>query len=181
MLENKTNEDNKQNMVKDIISINALKNKIGVVMLASAFMAVCGIVSFFWLDYRPLKAILFLCTLFFVCCFVFLWKIKAKKSPILAANEQGMTDNSSALSVGFIAWEDIEEVKKAEFFGNYWIGINLKPHAYKKYKINSINKGLYKINKHLCGAEVCISLQITDRDLDLILQELESLWQSYKG
>lgn len=181
MFEHMTNDGNREDSIKDIISIKVQRSRIRAYLFAAFFMTACSLFSFFAVENRPFKVLLLFCTLFFLYSFVNFWKIKGKEFPILAANEQGITDNSSALSAGFIAWQDVEEVKKASFWGNHWIGINLKPYAYKKYKINSIKKVLYKINKYLGGAEICISLQLTDDDLNRILQELQSLWQRYKG
>ena len=64
------------------------------------------------------------------------------KKPGLVISEKGITDNSSATSVGFVDWEDIQEITVQEVMSNKFI--ILKTNQPEKY----INRATNKLKKH---------------------------------
>jgi hypothetical protein len=46
--------------------------------------------------------------------------------PAVVINSKGIVDNSSGVSVGFIAWDEIEEIREYSFQDQTFLGITLK-------------------------------------------------------
>ena len=59
-----------------------------------------------------LKAILFIGIIFFRYGSIYFLKRMKTKKEMLIVNSKGITDNTSAISLGFIPWENIENVYK---------------------------------------------------------------------
>ena len=59
-----------------------------------------------------LKAILFIGIIFFGYGSIYFLKRMKTKKEMLIVNSKGITDNTSAISLGFIPWENIENVYK---------------------------------------------------------------------
>ena len=49
-------------------------------------------------------------SLFFGTCFIYTLKRIGAKNPVLLVNAKGITDNTSAMSLGFMPWEEIKEI-----------------------------------------------------------------------
>lgn len=77
-------------------------------------------------------------------CAIFYFRQIFNDKPVLIVNQKGITEYMSARSVGFIKWEDIENINVIPYLDNtFYIGIYLKrPEKYIKNE-----KLLRKLNK----------------------------------
>lgn len=64
--------------------------------------------------------------IFFGYIGIYYIKRSVEGTPLVIVNEEGITDNSSSTSVGFIAWENIENMYIKSTLGNKFIHLNLK-------------------------------------------------------
>jgi hypothetical protein len=72
------------------------------------------------------------------------------KKPGLIIDSNGITDNTGALSIGFIEWNDIAEVGKKVVSSQSFIVIHIKnPEEYIKNTKNIIQKLYFKLNLKL--------------------------------
>jgi hypothetical protein len=67
-----------------------------------------------------------LCVGFFGAVAVSVLKHLLFRGPAVVINSKGIVDNSSGVSVGFIAWDEIEEICEYRFQDQTFLGITLK-------------------------------------------------------
>lgn len=72
------------------------------------------------------KSISVFASLFFGTCFIFTLKGIGAKNPVLQADTKGITDNTSAMSLGFMPWEDIKEISLLKISGKEFIAFSLE-------------------------------------------------------
>ena len=112
--------------------------------------------------------------LFFGSCLVFIIKKILSNSTIeVIVDKEGITDNSSAISLGFMSWEDIEQISIAEFNGDRYIQIHLKDE--KKYlkKISMFKRIIVKLNKKMGFEVALISYNLTGIVPEQFIQAVE--------
>lgn len=81
----------------------------------------------------------------------------SNKVPGLRIDDKGITDHSTASSVGFIQWEDVTEVHRQSIAGQKYMVIKVRnPEAYIG-RAPGTDKRLLKGNLQLCGSPVAIS------------------------
>lgn len=105
-------------------------------------------------------------------CIFFIKKNK-KKQEILIINDKGITDNSTAISLGFIPWEDIENVYIDGVLGNQFIELKIKNEEKYLKNINFMKKILINLNKKMGHQIVCITLNTTNYSLDYVLEKIK--------
>lgn len=98
----------------------------------------------------------------------------SNKQPGLVIDEKGITDHSTANSVGFIDWKDVTEVHRKSITGQKYIIIKVKnPEAYIE-RVSGIEKRSLKANLQLCGSPIAIpstSLKCKFKQLEMLLTE----------
>ncbi|MFI3116268.1 MAG: STM3941 family protein [Clostridia bacterium] len=127
-----------------------------------------------------LKIIMLIGFLFMALCTCFLIKRAFKKKDILIVNSQGITDNSSMFSAGFIPWSDVEKVFVADIMGEKLIEVALKD---EQSHFNKQSKFLQKTllyNKSIGHEMVCITLNSTGIKPESIIEEIECIFSKYK-
>lgn len=125
------------------------------------------------------KTIIFIIGLLSVVFFgvnaIYLAKKLFDKSPGLIISSDGVFYNSSAVSVGFIPWTDIKEIKVTKVFTQSFINLVLKnPHKYIENHSRTLKGKLIKINKKTFNAPIAISangLRINFTDLKLLIEQ----------
>jgi hypothetical protein len=100
-------------------------------------------------------------------------KIFDKKAGLIIDNK-GITDNSSALSIGLIEWKDINEIKLTQVNSIKFlmIGVN-EPEKYISKARNRVKAKLMKINMNMYGSPIYItsnSLKYNFEELQIIVQ-----------
>ena len=87
--------------------------------------------------------------LFFGLCGIYIAKRLFVRKPSIIINEDGFTDNASAVGVGFLKWSEIKGFKVYDFMGQKFLGIEpidiegtLKRASKAKRILLNMNKGL---------------------------------------
>lgn len=170
----------------ECIEINLSKFKISLMLIAGITFTVLGFLILF--DYQLTKfneghslfirLIGLLCILFFgIGSFYIARKIFDTK-PGLIINDNGIVDNSSAMSVGLIKWDDIIGIEKYEISSNKFLLILVNnPQYYIDKSENIIVKKSLTWNNENYGSPISIiahSLKININDLeDIIVERFE--------
>lgn len=104
------------------------------------------------------------------------------KKPGLIVREDGIWDNSSAIAIGLIEWQDITKVDDCHAVGQDFICIHVEdPHKYIKKAKNAFQERILTINHQTHASAIQITangLQGTHQDVLGLLQEN---FRKYKG
>ena len=93
----------------------------------------------------------------------------------LTIDLNGITDNSSALSIGLINWNDILEIRTMQVKSTKFLLIDIiNPEKYIGKANNIMQAKLMKVNMNMCGTP----LSITSNTLKYDFDELEKLIQT---
>src|SRR5699024_9318838 len=98
-----------------------------------------------------------ICILFFGMCFVFIVKQLFSKKPALLIDEKGITDWSSAIQVGLIEWEEIEDTRLIVYSGQKFLAIYTYDKELIINRTHGFRKIAYKMNKALIDSQVNIA------------------------
>ena len=97
------------------------------------------------------------------------------KTPGLIVNDKGIYDNASGISVGFIPWNDIVEIKETVVINQSFVNIVVKnPDKYIETQKNIFKRKLVQINYNFFGTVIAIpsvSINSEFNDLKRILQQ----------
>jgi hypothetical protein len=78
--------------------------------------------------------------------------------PGLVVSDEGITDNSSGVSAGFIPWSDVLEIKPFSLFGGHSLRIIVKnPEEYIQRQSGAFKRWLMRRNYKSFGAAIAIS------------------------
>jgi hypothetical protein len=97
----------------------------------------------------------FACGVFFVCGEVYLVKQMFSKEPLMELCDEYFYDNSSAISLGKIPWEDMESA----YIKGGFLNIKLKEPDYYFKRKSGFLRLLIKLNLKLGYGDICISPQ----------------------
>lgn len=116
---------------------------------------------------------------FFGVCLLFLIKHFINNKPGLIINEEGITDNTNATSVGLIKWNDITGIEKVQVLSSKILIILIdNPDDYIIRARNFISKKAMEANHKKYGSPISIisnSLKIDFEEMEeLILREWEN-------
>ena len=113
--------------------------------------------------------------LFFGLCAIFIAKKLPDKTPGLIINNQGVTDNSSGVSVGLIPWDDIKEINVTNVANQKFLMLVVKnPDEYINRQKGFIKKKAMQMNYKSYGSPISISangLKCNFNELFRILQD----------
>ena len=118
--------------------------------------------------------------LFFGVMFLFISKKISDKSPGLIISNQGITDNSSGVSAGFIPWVDIIDIKETKIVNQKLINIVVRnPQVYIDRQISGFKQKAMQTNYNAFGTIIGISANGLKIDYDelkaLIKQKFNDL------
>ncbi len=112
---------------------------------------------------------------FFGICLLFYARKMFDKTPGLIVNDKGIYDNASGISVGFIPWNDIVEIKETVVINQSFVNIVVKnPYKYIETQKNIFKRKLVQINYNFFGTVIAIpsvSINSEFNDLKRILQQ----------
>jgi len=112
---------------------------------------------------------------FFGICLLFYARKMFDKTPGLIVNDKGIYDNASGISVGFIPWNDIVEIKETVVINQSFVNIVVKnPDKYIETQKNIFKRKLVQINYNFFGTVIAIpsvSINSEFNDLKRILQQ----------
>ena len=94
---------------------------------------------------------------FFGACGIFAIKKLFDTSPGLVLNRQGLTDNSSAISVGFVPWSEVSRIEEHQIQKQKFISIFVdNPDKYMNAG-NVLQRKARQANLKMCGTPISIS------------------------
>ncbi|WP_346882094.1 STM3941 family protein [uncultured Algibacter sp.] len=97
--------------------------------------------------------------IFFGITTFFIFKKTISKEPRLIINDMGIIDNSNAINLGLITWEDITGVKLIKVNSNKFVIIEIhNPEKYIERCKNAILKKAIKANQRVYGSPLSITL-----------------------
>lgn len=168
--------------MSDVIEIPLSKTKMMLGLIGSAIFILLGIVFIYNPDifvspiiHTPelIRLLGIGAILFFGSCFIFIIRKLFDKNFGLRIDENGITDNSSATSVGLIEWDDIQEIRKMKIASTKMLLLMTdKPEKYIERAKNYISKKGLKANQKMYGSPLIIasvSLKTNFDDLENII------------
>lgn len=107
-------------------------------------------------------------------------KLTSKKSGLII-NNKGITDNSSALAVGFIPWRDIIEIKIAQVKNQKFVILIVKnPEHYINRFSNILSKSVLKLNLKGYDSPVSIAPNSLKTNFEELHQLIVEQFELYK-
>ncbi|PTB95733.1 hypothetical protein C9994_10450 [Marivirga lumbricoides] len=168
----------------DKIEIQLSKTKILLLLIGATAFFVLGII--FILHPEQVKSPIFRNTdviriagivsvAFFGLCLVFIAMKLFDKKVGLTIDQNGITDNSNATSVGLIEWADITGIGRVQIASTKILMLETdKPSKYIEKAKNGISKRALKANHKMYGSPISIisnSLKIKYDDLEKLISE----------
>lgn len=97
------------------------------------------------------------------------------KAPGLSITDEGIFDNSGALSVGFIPWADVIGIQEARVYNQIFVNVVVKnPEEYIAKQKNSLKRSMMRINQKSYGSAISISangLKSSSMEIKHLLEE----------
>lgn len=116
-----------------------------------------------------LKIVLFIGVFFFGFGAICFFKRGNKKREFLIIDNDGITDYTTAISLGFIPWEDIETVYVDGVLGERFIELEIKNEDKYLKNLNLLKKMFIYGNKKMGHQIVCITLNTTPYSISEVL------------
>jgi len=120
--------------------------------------------------------------IFFGTCATFIFRKLFDKKAGLIIDREGIHDNSSGVSAGFIPWSDISNISTIEISRQKLIMIEVSnPDDYINRQTNFISKKASAINHKMYGAPISISANSLKYKFDDLYYTLRNRWQQSTG
>jgi len=168
----------------DKIEIPLSKTKILLPLIGATVFVVLG--TLFIMNPEQFKSLIFrnpktiriagiAAFVFFGICLVFIAKILFSNKVGLTIDQNGITDNSNATSIGLIEWDDITDIGTVQVASTKNLMLETdKPEKYIERAKNGIAKRAMKANHKMYGSPLSIisnSLKIKYDDLERMVRE----------
>ena len=170
--------------MEDQIKIPFSKSKISLLFFGAIIFVLLGILfiskpeKFINIVYRNpdiIRIVGVISLSFFGICAIFIFKKLFDKKSGLVIDQNGITVNSNATSVGLIKWSDITQIKEAKEFSQKFIIIEVSnPNEYIESQKNKFAQLAMKANYKKYGSPISItpnSLKIDFKKLKLLIEE----------
>jgi len=178
-------------MNKDVITFQLSKNKIILLLIGAIVFVFLGLLLFlnaervsngtflrtpFQVKFWGVLSVVF----FGLAAIYFIIKIFDNKQGLLLDN-QGITDNSSAITIGFVDWKEVHYIEIINIMGQEMIAIHLKDENQYLLKVkNPIKKWLLKTNSQYFGGMMNISANALNASTDELYKSINKYFQKYK-
>jgi hypothetical protein len=117
-------------------------------------------------------AICVLCIVFFGYASYFYFKKTKDTTPGLVISDEGIFDNSSGVSAGFIPWSDVQDITELKVFKQKFVCIGVKnPQEYIDKQESALKRKALQLNHTIYGAVI----SITANGLECNHERLKSL------
>ncbi|MFU2163320.1 STM3941 family protein [Streptococcus pluranimalium] len=110
---------------------------------------------------------------FFGWVFIILIKRIFTSYSLLIVDEQGITDHSSALALGFVPWKDIENVQLRHMLNQTFISVSVKDQEAYLAKMSVLQRNATKANLKMGYPLINITLNTTGKNPRAIYHEIE--------
>lgn len=119
--------------------------------------------------------------LFFGLCVVFIAKKLSDKTPGLIINNQGITDNSNAVPIGLIPWDDINGISMTNVANQKFLMLIVKnPDEYINRQRGFIKKKAMQMNFNSYGSPISISANELKCNFDELFKTLQDKFNDVK-
>ncbi|MRJ10387.1 hypothetical protein EDL98_04745 [Ornithobacterium rhinotracheale] len=106
-------------------------------------------------------------------------QLLSKKSALII-NEKGITDNTTMVSLGFIPWDEIQQIQMTDVMNQRFLMVILKdPKRNIARQKNPLKKILNKLNYRLYGSPVGIPVNNLKISAEELKQELQTWSERY--
>jgi len=176
------------------IEIPLRKNKIAGITISSFVFVIAGIWLFinandfqnhpliFFRNPIVVKIMGIAGTLFFTATGIFGIKKLFDKKPGLIIDQNGITDNTSALSTGLIEWKDILEINTKQVMTTRFLLIKVKkPEKYLEKAKNGMKAKLMKSNMKIYGTPLSISYNTLKYDFKKLQDLIQTEFDKHKN
>lgn len=178
--------------MEDSIEIPLSKSKILALVLASVAFVVAGVFITIFPDKFAVTSIRFtnpqiirtvgiICVLYFTATGIYGVKKLGDKKIGLLINDEGITDHSSASSIGLIKWEDISGIRVQEIMSTKLLLIDVfQPEIYIEKAKNKLQSRLMKANLKASNTPLSITANTLKYDFDALETLVKSEFQKHK-
>ncbi|MFD1255731.1 STM3941 family protein [Mucilaginibacter terrae] len=119
---------------------------------------------------------------FFGLACAFMLKQLGNKKPVIIISAHGITDRSSATSVGFIPWEDITDIRETMVINQSFMTIDVKnPEHYISQQTNAVKRKLMQLNFDKYNSLISISANSLQCKHFQLRHLLQSEFKSYQA
>lgn len=148
--------------------------KLGNILYAfgALIFVILGLLFLFSSDFFAILIGLF-SIIFFGWGFIILIKRIFTSHSLLIVDEQGMTDHSSALALGFVPWEDIENIQLRHMLNQTFISVSVKDQEAYLAKMSTLQRNATKANLKMGYPLINITLNTTGKNPRTVYQEIE--------
>ena len=172
-----------------VIEIPLNKSKVGVIVFSSAAFVFAGSrLAFSPQSFQnrfisnPLILQIFgvIAMLIFLFLGIMTMRKLLDKKMGLVINELGITDHSTATSIGLIRWEDIEDISELNVWNSKLIGIRLKnPEPYKVQVSSRLTRKTLEMNRKSYNTDVLINTQTLKTEYRSLKSQIDQAWKNY--
>lgn len=164
-----------QNIMNQKIIIYPKQSKMVFLGLASLLFVVIGIIMLVNVEEIELPltlaiAVSFLCILFFSICFIYIFYRIFHRKPSLIVDEYGITDNSSAISVGLVKWMEMKDLFLYDYMGQKFLGVVPKDEQAFFAKMSPVKRKLAQANSKMVKAPINITQNTVSIPLEKVLE-----------
>lgn len=166
-----------------VVSIPVSKFKLVLLLLGAVGCVASAIWIFYLSRYEPVHILILVrtvslfCIIFFGLCGLYSTKKLLNSNPGLVLDSAGIIDNSGAVSVGRISWQDLEGINITWIQGQRFITLYvtdpqkyLQRGGFLKRQVNALNYKLYSSPIHISANTLNISF---NELIDLVSQYYE--------
>jgi hypothetical protein len=178
-------------MLQSTIEIKSGKTKLAGLLAGAAIFVALGI----WFTLEPQRAISpvfqnislirvlgIASVIFFGLCGLFILKKLMDKKAALTISAAGITDNSSAVSVGFIPWADVVAIRETAIINQSFVTIDVNdPELYISKQTSSFKKKLMQVNYKQYGALINVSANALECNHHQLKAMLEDAFKNYQA
>lgn len=118
--------------------------------------------------------------IFFCGSFIFILRSNLTRKPPLIIGKDGITDMSTAFSVGFIPWQEIQSIYVKKICYERFIGITVHDINILTKRVSFLKKVGIKINLFLNYPPVAINLSTADVEFDEVLELMQKRLEEYR-
>lgn len=131
--------------------------------------------------YFAIKALFAVGILFFAFSAFWLYKKMKEAKPIMTVDENGITDNSSAIAFGFIPWSDIAMIGIEKLNGKDTIAVTLKNEDAYIEKLSAFKQHAVRANIAMGYPPVMIQLGLSSVKVEEVLSSMRSIVDKIKS
>jgi hypothetical protein len=166
-----------QLMTPDAIVIYPSKKKL--LLMTAGASAFVGLGIFFLLSSDPefrdwdVRAVAIACIAFFGLALAYTFWRLARPSPALVIHPSGLFDNASALSAGFLRWDEISSIFVAKIKNQRFLAIAMKDVESFLNRQTGVKAKLMRMNVRLAGSAVCIPANTLPISLEELIRNIQ--------